>query len=97
MDNYNLTNSHQSVGHCADAGERHPRLTEEQDRQATFSRRSTTVATPEQAERQELPSIGDEQIPEQRVLADFDISLSLDLVEPLTVEEPEDPFASLAA
>ena len=97
MDNYNLTNSHQSVGHCADAGERHPRLTEEQDRQATFSRRSTTVATPKQAERQQLPSIGDEQIPEQRVLADFDISLSLDLVEPLTVEEPEDPFASLAA
>ena len=97
MDNYNLTNSHQSVGHCADAGERDPRQTDEQDRQATFSRRSTTVATPERAERQQLPSIGDEQIPEQRVLADFDISLSLDLVEPLTVEEPEDPFASLAA
>ena len=97
MDNYNLTNSHQSVGHSTDAGERHSRLTEEQDRQATFSRRSTTVATPEQAERQQSPSIGDEQIPVQRVLADFDLSLSLDLVEPLTVEEREDPFASLAA
>ena len=97
MDNYNLTNSHQSVGHCADAGEHQPRPTDEQNRRATFSRRSTTVSTPEQAERQQLPSIGDEQIPEQRVLADFDISLSLDLVEPLTVEEPEDPFASLAA
>ena len=97
MDNYNLTNSHQSVGHSTDAGEHHPRSTDEQDRPATFSRRSTTVATPEQAERQQSPSIGDEQIPDQRVLADFDISLSLDLFEPLTVEEPEDPFASLAA
>ena len=97
MDNYNLTNSHQSVGHSTDAGEHHPRPTDEQNRQATFSTRSTTVATPEQAERQQPPSIGDEQIPEQRVLADFDISLSLDLFEPLTVKEPEDPFASLAA
>ena len=96
MNNYDLTNSHQSVGQSADTGERHPMLMDEQNRRATFSRRSTTVSTPEQAE-QQLPSTGYEQIPEQSVLADFDISFSLDIVEPLTVDEPEDPFASLAA
>ena len=96
MNNYDLTNSHQSVGQSADTGERHPMLMDEQNRRATFSRRSTTVSTPEQAE-QQLPSTGDEQIPEHSVLADFDISFSLDIVEPPTVDEPEDPFASLAA
>ena len=96
MNNYDLTNSHQSVGQSADTGERHPMLMDEQNRRATFSRRSTTVSTPEQAE-QQLPSTGYEQIPEQSVLADFDISFSLDIVEPLTVDEPEDPCASLAA
>ena len=96
MNNYNLTNSHQSVGQSADAGQHHPRLMDEQHRRATFSRRSTTVSTPEQAE-QQLPSTGDEQIPEQSMLADFDISFSLDIVDPLTVDEPEDPFALLAA
>ena len=95
MNNYELTNSHQSVGQSADTGERHPMLMDEQNRRATFSRRSVTVSAPEQAE-QQLPSTGDEQIPEHSVLADFDISFSLDIVEPL-VDEPEDPFASLAA
>ena len=95
MNNYDLTNSHQSVGQSADAGERRPMLTNEQNRRATFSRRSTTVSTPEQAE-QQLPSTGDEQIPEQSVLADFDISFSLDIIDPLTVDEPEDPFGALA-
>ena len=30
------------------------------------------------------------------MLADFDISFSLDIVDPLTVDEPEDPFGALA-
>ena len=101
MDNYDLSNL-PLLGHCADAGEHHPWLTGEQNRRATFSRRSVTVTTPEQVERQQLPSTGDDQIPEQRALADVDISLASDLLDPPIVDEPvvgkpEDPFASLAA
>ena len=95
MNNYDLTNSHQSGGQTADAGQRHPRLMDEQHRRVTFSRRSTAVSTPEPAE-QQLPSTGDEQIPEQSILADFDISFSLDIIDPLTVDEREDPFGALA-
>ena len=103
MDNYDLSNL-PLLGHCADSGENHPWLTDQENRRATFSRRPTTITTPEQAERQQPPSTGDEQITEQeqRVLADFDISFSLDNVDPLVLDEPvvgepEDPFAALAA
>ena len=95
MDNYYLSNL-LLLADWADTGERHPRLTDEQNRRATFSKRSTTVGTTEQAE-QQLPSIGDEQIPRQRVLADFDISMASNIPAPLIVDEPEDPFAALAA
>ena len=103
MDNYDLSNL-PLLGHCADSRENHPWLTDQENRRATFSRRSTTITTPEQAERQQPPSTGDEQITEQeqRVLADFDISFSLDIVDPSVLDEPvvgepEDPFAALAA
>ena len=100
MDNYYLSNL-LLLADWADTRERHPRLTDEQNRRATFSQRSPTVSTTEQAE-QQLPSTGDGQIPEQRVLADFDISLASSIPAPLmvdepVVDEPEDPFAALAA
>ena len=96
MDNYDLSNSPPSA-HCADAGERYHRLTDEQNRQATFARRSTTVTTTKQAERQQLPSTGDGQISEQRVLADLNISLASTTPGPPIVDALEDPFESLAA
>ena len=97
MDNYNLSNLPLS-GYCADFGEHHPWLTDEENRRATFSGRSATVSTSEQVQRQQLPSTGDEQIPEQKVLANFDISLaSTTCAATTTVDEPEDPFAALAA
>ena len=101
MDNYDLSNLH-LLADSAHTRECHPRLTEEQNRRATFSKRSTTVSTTGQAEQQQLPSTGDEQIPRQRVLADFDISLASSIPAPLIVDEPvadepEDPFAALAA
>ena len=101
MDNYDLSNL-LLLADCADNRERHPRLTDEQNRRATFSKRSTTVTTTEQAEQQQCPSTGDEQIPEQRVLANFDISLTPSIPAPLIVDEPvvvepEDPFVALAA
>ena len=98
MDNYDLSNSPPLV-HSANAGERYHRLTDEQNRQATFSSRSTTVTTTEQAKRPQLPSTGDEQIPEQRVLADFEFSLvpSPSILDPVAVGGSEDPFTALAA
>ena len=98
MYNYDLSNSPPLV-HSADAGERYHRLTDEQNRQATFSSRSTTVTTTEQAKRQQLPSTGDEQIPKQRVLANFEISLapSPNILDPVSVGGSEDPFTALAA
>ena len=97
MDNYDLSNL-LLLADCADTRERHPRLMDEENRRATFSGRSATVSTSEQVERQQLPSTGDEQIPEQRVLANFDISLaSTTSAAATTVDEPEDPFAALAA
>ena len=97
MDNYDLSNLPLS-GYCADSGEHHPWLTDEENRRVTFSGRSATVSTSEQVERQQLPSTGDEQIPEQKVLANFDISLaSTTCAATTTVDEPEDPFAALAA
>ena len=95
MDSSELTNSPPS-GHFADAGwEYHLWLTDEENRRATFSRQSATVTTTEQAERQQIPSTGDEQNSNQRVLADFDVSLAS--LDPLIVDEPEDTFAALAA
>ena len=101
MDNYDLSNL-LLLADCADTRERYPRLTDEHNRRATFSRRSTTVTTTEHAVQQQLPSTGDEQTPKQRVLADFDISLASSIPAPLivdepVVDEPEDPFAALAA
>ena len=97
MDNYDLSNL-LLLADCADTRERHPRLTDEENRQATFSGRSATVSTSEHVERQQLPLTGDEQIPKQKVLANFDISLaSTTCAATTTVDEPEDPFAALAA
>ena len=101
MDNYDPSNL-LLLADFADTRERHSGLTDEPNRRATFSGRSTTVSTTEQAEQQQLPSTGDEQIPKQRVLADFDISLASSIPAPLivdepVVDEPEDPFAALAA
>ena len=101
MDNYDLSNL-LLLADCAGTRERYHGLTDEQNRRATFSKRSTTTITTEQAEQQQLPSTGDEQIPEQRVLADFDISLASSIPAPLivdepVVDEPKDPFAALAA
>ena len=101
MDNYDLSNL-LLLADCADTRERNPRLTDEQNKRATFSKRSTTTTTTEEAEQQQLPSTGDEQIPEQKGLANFDISLAPSILAPRIVDEPlvdepEDPFAALAA
>ena len=101
MDNYDLSNL-LLLADCADTRERYPRQTDERNRRATFSKRSTTVSTTEQAKQQQLPLTGDEQIPIQRVLADFDISLAPSIpvrliVDEPVVDEPENPFAALAA
>ena len=98
MDNYDLSNLPLS-GHCADSGEHHSLLTDEENRRATFSGWSAIVSTSEQVEQQQPPSTGDEQIPEQRVLASFDISLAptTSAATATTIDELEDPFAALAA
>ena len=101
MDNYDLSNL-LLLADCADTRERYPSQTDEQNKRATFSKRSTTTTTTEEAEQQQLPSTGDEQIPEQRVLADFEISSASSIPAPLivdepVVDEPKDPFAALAA
>ena len=96
MDNYDLSNL-SSSGHRADSGEHHPRLTEEQSRRATFSRRSATISTLDQAELQRLTLTYEEQFSGQKVLADFDISLLTNTPDRATFDEPEDPFAELAA
>ena len=98
MDNYDLSNL-LLLADCADTRERHPGLMDEQNRRETFSGRSATVGTSEQGERQQLPLRGNEQIPEQKVLANFDISLAstTSAATAITVDELEDPFAALAA
>ena len=101
MDNYDPSNL-LLLADSVDTRERHSGLTDEPNRRATFSGWSTTVSTTEQAEQQQLPSTGDEQIPKQRVLADFDISLASSIpaaliVDEPVVDEPEDHFAALAA
>ena len=96
MDNYDLSNLPLS-GHCADSGQHHSWLTDEENRCAAISGRSATVRTSEQVQRQQPPSTGDEQISEQRALADFGISLAPNILEPLIGDDPEDPFATLSA
>ena len=96
MDNYDLSNL-PLLDHCEDSGERHPWLTDEENRQATFSRRSVTVTTSEQAEWQQILSSGDEQISIQKASADFGISLPPSILDPLIIDEPENPFTALAA
>ena len=96
MDNYNLSNLSLS-GDCANSGEHHPWLRDEENRRATFSRRSTTVSTPEQAELQQPSLTHEEQLSEQKTLADFDISLLPSSRDRAIFDEADDPFASLAA
>ena len=96
MDNYDLSNL-PLLGHCADSGEHHTQSTEEQSRWATFSRRSPTFCTLDQAEPQQFLLTYEEQFSEQRVLADFDISLLSGTRDSGKFDEPEDPFATLAA
>ena len=93
MDNYDLSN----LLLLADCAEHHPWLTEEQSRRVTFSGRSAIGRTSERDERLQLPSSAGEQTSEQKTLADFDISLAPYSLDPLIVDEPEDPFAALAA
>ena len=95
MDNYDLSNL-PLLSHCTDSGEHHPWLTDEENRRATFSRRPVTVIKSEQAERQQILSTDDEQISQQRALADLGISLPPSIFDSLLAEEPEDPFAALA-
>ena len=96
MDNYDLSNL-PLLGHCADSGEHHPWLTDQENRRATFARRSTSVSTLDQTELQQLSLAYEEQTSEQKTLADFDISLAPTIPDPLIVDVPEDPFAALAA
>ena len=96
MENYDLSNL-PLLGYCEDAGKHHPWLTDEGNRRATFSGRSVTVTRSEQDERQQIPSTGGEQISQQGALADFGISLPPSIFDPLLVDEPENPFAALAA
>ena len=96
MDNYDLSNL-SFLGECADSGEHHSWLTDEQNKQATFLGRSATATTPEQPELQQRLLTDEEQLSEQRVLADFDISLLPSTRDLAKFDESEDPFAALAA
>ena len=95
MDNYDLSNLPLSAD-CVDTRESHPELTDEQNTRATFSGRSATFSTFDQAELQQLPLTYEEQLSQQRVLADFDISLLPSTCDRAISDEPENPFASLA-
>ena len=96
MDNYDLSRL-PLLSQSADSGDYDPWLTEEPNRRLTFSGRSVTASTSEQVERQHIPSSTAEQTSEQKTLADFDISLASNILDPLIVDEPENPFAALAA
>ena len=96
MDNYDLPNL-PLLSQSADSGERLLWMTDEENRWATFSRRSTTVSTLDQTELQQLSLAYEEQTSEQKTLADFDLSLDPAISDPLIVDAPEDPFAALAA
>ena len=96
MDNYDLSNL-PLLGNCADSGEYYIWLTAEQNTWASFSGLSAAVSTPEQIELLQPFLTYEEQLAEQRVLADFDISLLPSTRDRATSDEPEDPFAALAA
>ena len=96
MDNYDLPNL-PLLSQSADSGERLLWMTDEENRRATFSRRSTTASTLDQTELQQLSLAYEEQTSEQKTLADFDLSLPQTIPDPLIVDAPEDPFAALAA
>ena len=95
MDNYDLSNL-PLLRDCADSAESHPWLTAEQNARATFSGRSATVSTLDQAELQQLSLTHEEQLSEQRVLADLDNSLLPSTRDRASSDGPEDPFAALA-
>ena len=96
MDNYDLSNL-SFLGESVDSEEHHSWLTDEQNKQATFLGRSATATTPEQPELQQRLLTDEEQLSEQRVLADFDISLLPSTRDLAKFDESEDPFAALAA
>ena len=96
MDNYDLSNL-PLLGQSSDSEDCAPWLSEEQNRRAIFSGLSATVSTPEQAELQQPSLTHEEQITEQKGLADFDISLSPNNLNPPIVDKSENPFAALAA
>ena len=95
MDTSDLSNLPLSAD-CLDTREIHPELTDEQNTRANFSGRSATFSTFDQAELQQLPLTYEEQLSQQRVLADFDISLLPSTRDRATSDEHEDSFASLA-
>ena len=96
MDNYDLSNL-PLLSQSSDSEDYDPWLFDEQNRRATFSGLSATVSTPEQAQLQQPSLTHEEQITEQKALADFDISLSPNNLNPPIVDKSEDPFAVLAA
>ena len=81
MDNYDLSNL-PLLSQSPDSEDYAPWLSEEQNRRATFSGLSATVSTPEQAELQQTSLTHEEQITGQKALADFDISLSANILNP---------------
>ena len=96
MDNSDFSNL-PLLQDSADSGEYYLWLTAEQNTWANFSGLSAAVSTPEQAELLQPFLTDEEELSEQRVLADFDISLLLSTRDRAKFDEPEDPFAALAA
>ena len=96
MENSDLSNL-PLLQDSADSGEYYLWLTAEQNTWANFSGLSAAVSTPEQAELLQPFLTDEEELSEQRVLADFDISLLPSTRDRAKFDEPEDPFAALAA
>ena len=96
MDDYDLSNL-PLLGDFVDSANPHLWLTAEQNRRATFSGRSATLSTFDQAELQQLSLTYEAQTPEQRGLTDFNISLLPSTPDRATFDESEGPFAALAA
>ena len=96
MDDYDLSNL-PLLGDFVDSANPHLWLTAEQNRRVTFSGRSATLSTLDQAELQQLSLTYEAQTPEQRGLTDFNISLLPSTPDRAPFDESEDPFASLAA
>ena len=96
MDNNDFSNL-PLLGNCADPGEYYIWLTAEQNTRAALSGLSAAVSAPEQVELLQPFLTYEEQLSEQRVLADFDISLLPSTRDQAISEELGDPFAALAA